>query len=65
MFLLQIVVISLMVLYLFVETSARLGQIGLVILLWLGFFTYCEIQFRRFGAKQESQRHAVAGIHVS
>jgi len=63
---LQGIVISLVVLYLYVGTSARLGLIAMVISLWLGFFAYCEIQFRRFGAKQEPRRgHALKGVHVS
>ena len=36
-----------MILYLYVGTSARLALIALVISIWFGFFTYCELQFRR------------------
>ena len=44
---LQVVVLLLMVAYLYVGTSVRLGLIATVILLWLSFFAYCEIKFRQ------------------
>lgn len=62
---LQVGVLGLMILYLYVGTSARLGLIALVISLWVGFFAYCETQFRKFGAKQESRTgQALKGAHV-
>ena len=62
----QVIVISLMILYLYAGTSARLALIALVISMWFGFFTYCELQFRRSGTKPEPrQGHALKGIHIN
>jgi len=53
---LQVLVLGLMILYLHVGTSARLGLIAAVVLLWLGFFAYCEVLFQRSSAKRGIER---------
>ncbi len=45
--LLQILVLGLMVLYLHASVPVRLGLVVVVILIWLSFFAFCEISFRR------------------
>lgn len=50
---LQVIVLLLMVAYLlYVGAGVRLGLIFSVIAIWLAFFCYCEMQFRRFCARQ-------------
>ena len=46
---LQVVVGGLMLVYLFAALPVRLALIGLVVLIWLGFFGYCERRFNREG----------------
>ena len=48
---LQGVVLGLMVLYLYASVPVRVGLITVVILLWLGFFAYCERVFGRTKAE--------------
>jgi UDP-N-acetylmuramyl pentapeptide phosphotransferase/UDP-N-acetylglucosamine-1-phosphate transferase len=49
---LQGLVLGLMVVYLHAGESLRAALIGVVILLWLGFFAYCEIAFHRHNREQ-------------
>jgi UDP-GlcNAc:undecaprenyl-phosphate/decaprenyl-phosphate GlcNAc-1-phosphate transferase len=44
---LQGVVLGLMVLYIYASVPVRAGLIALVILVWLLFFAFCELSFRR------------------
>ena len=48
---LQGVVVGLMVLYLYASVPVRVGLIAVVILVWLGFFAYCERVFGRMKAE--------------
>jgi UDP-N-acetylmuramyl pentapeptide phosphotransferase/UDP-N-acetylglucosamine-1-phosphate transferase len=51
---LQVFVLGLMLLYLQASVPVRVGLIGLVFIIWLSFFGYCEACFRR-----HNQQHIV------
>jgi len=57
---LQGLVLGLMLLYLQASVPVRVGLIVLVILIWLSFFAFCEISFRRHNNRQPAvvQSHA-------
>lgn len=44
---LQLMVLGLVLSYTHVNTVARIGLVGFVILMWLSFFVYCEFAFRK------------------
>jgi hypothetical protein len=48
------VVLGLMVLYLKAGVSVRVGLVAIVILIWLAFFAYCELEFQKTKLKTES-----------
>jgi len=52
---LQCFVLALMVLYLQASVPVRVGLIGLVVLIWLSFFAYCEVSFRRYNRQQADE----------
>jgi UDP-N-acetylmuramyl pentapeptide phosphotransferase/UDP-N-acetylglucosamine-1-phosphate transferase len=64
---LQGVVLGLMVLYLHASAPVRVGLIALIILVWLAFFVFCEISFRRRNDAHlpaGATSHAGVQVHV-
>lgn len=51
---LQVIVFALMVVYLRTSVPARVGLSILVVVLWLVFFAFCEISFRKHNAQQSA-----------
>ena len=49
---LQSLVLGLMLLYLQASVPVRMGLIVVVVLIWLTFFAFCEISFRRYNGRQ-------------
>ena len=53
---LQAIVLALMVLYLYVSPPLRAVLVATVLVLWLGFFTYCERSFRKGSLRDHPAR---------
>ena len=52
---LQCLVLGLMLLYLQATMAVRLGLIALVVLIWLAFFAFCELSFRKHNSRQPAE----------
>ena len=59
---LQGLVLGLMLLYLQAGVPVRVGLIVLVVLIWLSFFAFCEISFRRSNGQRPAEGTSPAGL---
>ena len=59
---LQGIVLGLMFLYLEASVPLRVGLVVMVILIWLTFFAFCEISFRRYNNRQRAETKSPVGL---